>query len=330
MLDTIISLATQNFLNPVILFFILGFAAKLFQSDLAIPGNVSKFIAIYLMMAIGYKGGYALSQHEIGPEVLITIIAGMAISFTLPVIAFFMLGGLGLKAVEDRAVIAAHYGSVSIVTFVTASEFLKSLSIPSDSWMVAVLAAMETPAIFMSFLLINFMSKTKESHVKFDSHVWREIFLNGAVVLLIGSFAIGFIAGEPGMEAVKPFFGDLFKGVLCLFMVDIGLLAASRIRASESNLTPFIMFFGVAMPVVASMIGVMSGAMIGLSLGNLMLFTVLCASASYIAVPAAFRIAMPNFNLSPAIALSLAVTFPFNILFGIPLYLMLAKFFSGQ
>ena len=330
MLDTISSLFLGNFLSPVILFFILGFLARLLKSDLEIPGNVSKFIAIYLMMAIGYKGGYALSQHDISANILITLGAGMVFSFVLPFLAYGLLGTLSKLRPSEKAAIAGHYGSVSVVTFVTATDFLSAQAISSDSWMVAVLAAMETPALFACFVLANRNALDDKNKVPLTVEVWKEIFLNGAVVLLIGSFVIGFLADEKGMEAVEPFFVDIFKGVLCLFMVDIGMVAASKIgKTEEGKLKLPIICFGILMPLVGGTLGALTASLIGLEVGNTMLFAVLCASASYIAVPAALRIAMPHVDLSLPITLSLAVTFPFNIVIGLPIYLMIAKFMVG-
>lgn len=336
MTDTILHLALSNFFNPVILFFILGFGARLLKSDLTIPGNVSKFIAIYLMMAIGYKGGYALSQSELNATIGIVLLAGACFSFFLPFLGYAILGAITKARPTDKAAIAAHYGSVSVVTFVTATELLKSLDIGYDSWMVAVMAVMETPAIFAGLLLVNKYAQDEKNHVKMDNTIWREIFLNGSVVILVGAFFIGWIAGEPGMESVSPFFVDIFKGVLCLFMVDIGMVAASKLGKNEngkedegSGLSLPLIGFGIIMPLIGAGLAGVVGSAIGLSVGSLMLFSVLCASASYIAVPAALRIALPNANLSPSIALSLAVTFPFNIIFGLPLYLAAAQMMAG-
>lgn len=329
MFVSIFDLVVSNFLNPVILFFILGFGARLFKSDLEIPGNVSKFIAIYLMMAIGYKGGYALSQHEIGSTIFIMLGAGAVFSFVVPYVSFYLLKGFTDARPTERAVIAAHYGSVSVVTFVTATEFLRSLSVEYDSWMVAVMAIMETPAIFAGLLLVNAKAEKTANHVKMDATVWREIFLNGAVVVLVGSFFIGWLAGEPGMVTVKPFFVDIFKGVLCLFMIDIGMVAAAKIGDAEAKFDFKIAAFGIVMPLIGAVTGAVFAVVVGLGVGSAMLFAVLCASASYIAVPAALRIALPKANLSRAIALSLAVTFPFNIILGLPLYFYLVEILSG-
>ena len=329
MLQTVADLALSNLFNPVILFFILGFGASLLKSDLHVPGNVSKFIAIYLMMAIGYKGGYALSQSDINSLILILLGAGAVFSFVMPFIAYSVLGTLTKARATEKAVIAAHYGSVSVVTFVTATELLNSVNMEYDSWMVAVMAVMETPAIFAGLLLINWKAKRKKNNVKMDGDVWREIFLNGSVVILVGSFFIGWAAGEPGMSTVSPFFVDIFKGVLCLFMIDIGIVAASKLGSKDAPLNFGLLSFGIIMPIIGAGLGGLFGAFVGLGAGSLMLFMVLCASASYIAVPAAMRVALPHANLTPAITLSLAITFPFNIIIGLPLYMGVAKYLVG-
>lgn len=327
----ILNLAFQNLLSPVILFFILGFGAKFLKSDLSIPGNVSKFIAIYLMMAIGYKGGFALGQYEINPVVIYTILGGILFSFIIPFFGFGFLGILSPNVrATDRAAIVAHYGSVSVVTFVTATEFLNLQNISSDGWMVAVMAAMEIPAIFAGLILVNRFAKNKENHVSMTGEVWREILLNGSVVILVGSFVIGLLAGERGMEAVSPFFVGIFQGVLCLFMVDIGMVAAGKfVEKGNSPLNSRLVAFGILTPVLSATVGALFSSLIGLSLGNAVLFSVLCASASYIAVPAALRIAMPKADLPLAIMMSLAVTFPFNVVVGLPLYMWIVTFLIG-
>lgn len=329
MIETIINLALNNFLSPVILFFILGFGAKLLRSDLEIPGNVSKFIAIYLMMAIGYKGGYALSENTLSLHIISVLGIGMMFSFFIPVLSFIILGLMGMKSATERGVIAAHYGSVSVVTFVTATELLKSMNVGYDSWMVAVMAAMETPALFAALMLINTRARDKGNKVSMDSKVWREIFLNGSVVVLIGSFVIGWMSGDKGMQTVSPFFVDIFKGVLCLFMIDIGMVAASKIAAGGKTLSKLLIVFGLIMPLIGAILGAVTASLIGLQVGSVMLFAVLCASASYIAVPAALRVALPKADLSPSITMSLAVTFPFNIIIGLPLYFWIAQILSS-
>ncbi len=326
MLDTIFQLALNNFLSPVILFFLLGFFAKFLKSDLEIPGNVSKFVSIYLMMAIGYKGGYALSTSVLDGKIIAVLMTGGVMSFVVPFIGFYLLKFFSDLRVTDRAVIAAHYGSVSVVTFVTATELLNSMSVPYDSWMVAVMAVMETPAIFACLLLVNAMAQKKKNHVTMDGAVWREIFLNGSVVVLVGSFFVGWLSGEQGMQTVQPFFVDIFKGVLCLFMLDIGMVAAAKLWDKDAQLQPRIVIYGILMPLIGSGIGLFLGYWLGLETGSLMLLAVLGASASYIAVPAAIRVALPHVNLSPAITLSLAITFPFNIILGLPFYYAAADF----
>lgn len=327
-----LELALSNLLSPVILFFILGFVARMFKSDLAIPGNVSKFIAIYLMMAIGYKGGYALSQQDIGALILIAMGGGLLFSFCIPFVGYYLLNVFDSSVrPTDRAAIVAHYGSVSVVTFVTASEFLRMQDVSYDSWMVAVMALMETPAIFAALILLNTKARNDDNKVEMSNEVWREIFLNGSVVILVGSFLIGYLAGDEGMLTVRPFFVDIFKGVLCLFMIDIGIVAASKIadKNESSGLNIRVVAYAIVMPLLCAVLGGVFASLAGLEVGSVMLFSTLCASASYIAVPAALRIATPHANLPLAITMSLAVTFPFNIVFGIPLYLMMAQWFSA-
>lgn len=331
MLETVSGLAAQNLLSPIILFFALGLLAALVRSDLSIPEAAAKALSIYLLFAIGFKGGVSVNEHGISGTLLLSIGAGILLSFALPFVAFGLLKTMtGLSRV-DAAAVAGHYGSISIVTFVAATSVLQSQGIASEGYMVAVAAAMEAPAILSALWLATRRSKsadgTGETHA--DDGLWREILLNGSIVLLIGSFVIGFSTGPKGMADIESFIVSPFKGVLCLFLLDMGLVAGRGLRSSRGILRPGLIAFGVLMPLVGAGAGLLVGMALGVSIGGVVLFMTLAASASYIAVPAAMRVALPEANPSVYLTLSLGITFPFNLTLGIPLYLTLATALGG-
>ena len=306
----------DNLLSPLILFFALGFIASLLRSDLSIPESISRGIALYLMFAIGMKGGTEVSHSGGDAGLFAAMAGGIGLGFLLPVIAFVGLRTWTRLERVDAAAVAAHYGSISVVTFVAASEYLTSQSITFAGYMVAVVALMESPAIISGLMLAG-ANKRSES-------LFREVLLNGSVVLLMGSFLIGMLSGEAGQAQVAPFIDAPFKGVLCLFMLDMGIAAAAKVR-SASNLDLRLLSFGVIMPMVSAVAGATVAWLAGLDVGSGTLFITLAASASYIAVPAAMRIALPRANPSYSLTLSLGVTFPFNLVFGIPLYALIAR-----
>ena len=329
----IVSIAVGNLSSPVILFFLLGLGAALARSDLSIPEALAKGLALYLMLAIGFKGGVELSKHGLEGRVFWALLAGVVLSFSIPVLAYGLLRRLvGLNQVNAAAV-SAHYGSVSVVTFVTALQFLERLDVAFEGYMVAVVAVMETPAILTGLLLAKKAAGRPAAPVGqgfgINKQLLREVLLNGSVVLLMGAFVVGWITGEDGMTRLSPFVVTIFEGVLALFLLDMGLLAGSRLRASRL-LTVALVAFGVIMPLISAVLGLVAGALVGLSLGGTMLLGVLAASASYIAVPAAMRLALPSADPGLYLTLSLAVTFPFNVIVGIPLYFFAAGLLVGS
>lgn len=326
MLDTILSLAATNLLSPIILFFVLGLVASFLRSDLSVPEAAAKAISIYLLFAIGYKGGVSVSDHGIDASLVLTLIAGLLLSFVLPLVAFGLLNVMTGLGRTDAAAVAGHYGSISIVTFVAATSVLQSQGIATEGYMVAVAAGMEAPAI-LSALWLATRGQAQEQGT--ESGLWREILLNGSIVLLIGSFLIGFITGPKGLADIESFIVSPFKGVLCLFLLDMGLVAGRGLRTSASVLRPGLVLFGVIMPLVGSAFGLAAALLLGLSPGGTMLLMTLSASASYIAVPAAMRVALPEANPSIYLTLSLGITFPFNLTLGIPLYLTMATAWGG-
>jgi uncharacterized protein len=319
------SLLLSNILNPPVLFFFLGMLAIFLQSDLEIPQPLPKLFSLYLLLAIGFKGGYEIDESGINPQIALTLLAAIFMASVVPIYSFFILK-LKLDP-YNAAAIAATYGSISAVTFITAQSFLKVLNIDSGGHMVAALALMESPAIIVGIVLVRFFAKSQEEgeEEKFSwSEVFREAFLNGSVFLLIGSVMIGILTGEKGWEKLHPFTQDIFYGVLSFFLLDMGMVAARRIK-DLSNTGFFLIGFGIFMPVFNAIIGIFISKLIGMSEGNALLFSVLCASASYIAVPAAMRMTVPEANPSLYVSMALAITFPFNIIVGIPLYFNIIK-----
>lgn len=316
----------SNLLSPIILSFVLGAAAGLARSDLSIPDAVGKALAVYLMFAIGLKGGLAAAGSSMSLTLLLTFVAGLLLSFGLPLVAYVLLRrGVGLPKL-DAAAISAHYGSISVVTFVTAAELLQARGIEYEGYLVAVLALMETPAIMTGMWLARRSSTGRGEG--FDRDLRREVLLNGSVVLLVGGFVIGWLTGPVGMAKVLPFFKTPFSGVLCLFLLDMGLLAARRLSSAE-GMGLGLVVFGLAMPVIGGATGVLLGTAIGLSPGGATLLGVLAGSASYIAVPAAMRLAIPEANPALSLTLALAITFPFNVVAGIPLFWSAATWLGG-
>lgn len=307
--------------SPVILFFVLGLAAAFARSDLAIPEAIAKGLSIYLMIAIGLKGGVAVSETGFTPDLIVAALAGIALSFVLPLFAFFVLTTFGRLGTTDAAAVSAHYGSVSVVTFVTALEILGRQELSPAGYMVAVLALMETPAIISGLLLAR---RGGAAASPAASGLWHEVLLNASVVLLIGSFLIGLAAGPAGFVPIAPLFDGLFRGLLCLFLLDMGLLAGRRLLETRS-LTLRAASLGVVLPLLNGSVGTVIGTVIGLDVASAAALGILAGSASYIAVPAAMRLALPQADPGLYLSMSLGVTFPFNIIFGIPAFTMLAQ-----
>ncbi|WP_127561902.1 sodium-dependent bicarbonate transport family permease [Nioella ostreopsis] len=327
-MDQILSLAAENLLSPIILFFVLGFAAAYAKSDLTVPEAVAKAMSLYLLFAIGFKGGASVASHGVDTTLILSLVAGVALSFVLPLVAFALLRVMSGLDVTNAAAVAAHYGSISIVTFVAGTSVLDSAGLAGEGFMVAVAAAMEAPAILAALWLIARYGDKSNSE-EMDGELLREILLNGSIVLLIGSFLIGAITGADGLARIESFIVAPFQGVLCLFLLDMGLVAGRGLRSAAGVLRPGLLAFGIVMPLVGSLFGLAAGMLIGLSAGGVALFMVLSASASYIAVPAAMRVALPEANPSIYLTLSLGVTFPFNLTLGIPIYLAIARTVTG-
>ncbi|MBN3922046.1 sodium-dependent bicarbonate transport family permease [Nostoc sp. NMS4] len=311
------SLIVSNILNPPILFFFLGMTAVFVKSDLEIPPPVPKLLSLYLLFAIGFKGGVELIKSGLNQEVILTLLAAMLMACVVPIYTFFILKWK--LDTYDAAAIAATYGSISAVTFITAGAFLTELGIQYDGYMVAALALMESPAIIVGLILVSIFTADEKREFAW-SEVLQEAFLNSSVFLLVGSLLIGVLTGERGWKVLEPFAQGLFYGILTFFLLDMGLVAARRIKDLQKT-GFFLILFAILIPILNAGIGLAIAKFIGMPQGNSLLFAVLCASASYIAVPAAMRMTVPEANPSLYVSTALAVTFPFNIIVGIPLYL---------
>ncbi|HXI06531.1 MAG: sodium-dependent bicarbonate transport family permease [Bradyrhizobium sp.] len=316
-------LALQNLLSPAVLFFLVGLLAAFANSDLTVPEPVAKFLSLYLLMSIGIRGGAELAHHGMTPKLMGSIAAGVAMSFATPLVAYQILRRVSRLHPIDAAAVAGHYGSISAVTFAAVTGALNQLALPFEGYMVAVAAAMETPAI-MSALNLARPHRDLSSTLN-GRTVWREVLLNGSVVALLGAFLVGIITGQKGMTTVKPFLVDLFPGLLCLFLLDMGVVAGRGLQNGRKYLTASLGVFAVLMPLLGAGVAAGISVMIGLSAGGTAVLMTLAASSSYIAVPAALRLALPEANAAIPLSMSLGVTFPFNLLLGIPLYIAVAS-----
>jgi hypothetical protein len=310
-------------LDPVVLFFLLGLLARLAKSDLRLPEPLYETLAIYLLLAIGLKGGVELARQS-PAQILPLAATAMAVSALIPVLAYPVLRRLGRLARADAASIAAHYGSVSVVTFAVAQAVVARAGFDAAPQLAVLVALMEAPGIIVGIVLARLDAVRDVRWV----HLAHETLFGKAVYLLLGGILIGFIAGPDGLAPMKPFFGDLFKGVLCLFLLEMGLVAGGRLPDLR-RAGGFLVVFGLAAPLVLGAAGVGIGVLLGLGQGGSAVFGALCASASYIAAPTAMRIAVPEANPALSIGTALGITFPFNVTIGIPLYLELARRLAG-
>lgn len=327
-----LDLALANLLSPLLLCFVLGVVAILVRSDLRVPEQVFNALSIYLMLAIGLKGGVELSKLP-PAEFVLPGLAGLGLGMAIPLWSYALLRRFGGFKVADAAAIAAHYGSVSAVTFVAALAYLDATRTPYEGFAPALLAIMEVPGIIVAFALARrggaFATAGGTSGAGgTPAEAVREILAGKSVLLLAGGLVIGAIVGEAGYARVKPVFSDLFQGVLCLFLLELGMLAAARM-ADFRRVGPFLVLFAVVMPVLHGVLGVLVGHGIGLSVGGAMILGTLAASASYIAAPAAVRLALPQANPGYYLTASLAITFPFNLTLGLPLYKVIATWLQG-
>ena len=317
-----------SFLDPAILFFIFGAFAGAVKSNLEIPQPIARFLSLYLLMALGLKGGFALHKSGFTAEIALSLGLAVFLAILIPIVGYQILR-TKLNAF-DAAAIAATYGSVSAVTFITATQYLDQFNISYGGHMAAAMALMESPAIILAILLAN---KARTAHASQNqtqtqatgiSKILHESFTDGAQLLLLGSMVVGLVSGDDGQKLMAPFSIDLFKGMLAFFLLDMGLIAARNIQGLQGK-PPITLLYAIASPLSHALIALALCKLIGLPLGNTILLMVLASSASYIAVPAVLRHALPEVNPAIYMGMSLGITFPFNIILGIPLYAMIAK-----
>jgi len=305
-------------LDPVVGFFVLGLVAGFLRSDLKLSNGLSDTLSIYLLVAIGLKGGIELSSATVA-QLVLPISVAVLMSAGTPLLSFPILRRLGNLSRPDAASIAAHYGSVSVVTFAVGASYLARADVSYEGYMSVFLVFLEFPALIIGVLLAKGINRDTQWRL-----LAREVLAGRAIVLLVGALLIGWVWGAEGNQSLNKFYGDMFKGFLSLFLLGMGVLTASRFDELR-RAGPFLVAFGIIMPIVSALGGVLIGWTMGLSLGGATLLAVLYASASYIAAPAAMRIAIPEANPGLSMGVSLGVTFPFNVLVGIPLYHELAK-----
>jgi len=318
-----LTLVASNLLNPPVLFFALGMVAHFLRSDLEIPQPLPKFFSLYLLLAIGFKGGTELHESGLGGQVLGTLAAAVGMAIFVPLWTYAILRRRLDSA--NAAAVAATYGSISAVTFIAATAFLAQLGLPSSGYMVAAMALMESPAIVVGILLARRAGGDSQQGGNEGvgtgwSHLLRDSFANGSVLVLSGALVIGYATGTSGKEALSPFTDGIFRGMLCLFLLDMGIVSARRLGALR-ELGLFPVAFAMLVPLANAALGILVARWLGLNPGDALLFTALCASASYIAVPAALRLALPEANPGLYVTMALALTFPFNIVVGLPLYM---------
>lgn len=311
------NLLLDNLTNPALLFFLLGIIATRLKSDLEIPPNSSKFISLYLLFSIGFKGGQELAHSHFDLEIIYSAIFGVFIAIIIPVYCFFILKRK--FSIENSGAIAAAYGSVSAVTFVTAISFLEIQKYTFSGHMVAIMALMEAPAIIIGVILMKIFNKNEVIKTKMKS-VIKHSLTNGSVLLILGSLLIGYLASDQQAMGIKPFTTDIFKGFLAIFLLDMGILSGKKLNVFiKSGWFPVV--FAIIIPLINGSLVALLSQLVSNEIGNRFLFAILAASASYIAVPAAMKIVAPKANPGLFLPMALAITFPFNITFGMPIYL---------
>lgn len=317
------SLLFENLTNPALLYFILGIIAVSLKSDLEIPNNSSKFISLYLLFAIGFKGGQELSHETINSEIVWSMLFGMSIAIVIPLYTFFILKRK--LNIYDSGAIAAAYGSISAVTFVTAVSYLESHQLVLHGYMVAIMALMESPAIIVGLVLISIFNKEKSQKIN-KIEIFRHSFTNGSVLLILGSLVIGYLTSAKEAQGIQPFTNDLFKGFLAIFLLDMGITSGKKLKSFFSHgWFPFA--FALLIPLVNGGVFAWLSGFITDDISNRFIFAILAASASYIAVPAAMKITVPKANPGLFLPMALAITFPVNITIGMPIYFHIVQHF---
>lgn len=312
------NLLAENLVSPVVLCFVLGIIARWIKSDLAVPEPVYQGLSIYLLLAIGLKGGAALAATP-AMEMLVPALLTLVLGVITPVIAFFMMRRLGKLGVEDAAAVAAHYGSVSVVTYLAAVEAVNRAGTPGEGYLPALVAVLEVPGIIVALLFASGAGGSSGGWKK----ALHEVTTGKSIVLLGGGLLIGALCGPAKLADVQPFFSTAFKGVLCIFMIELGLAAGKRLR-DAGRAGARLLVLGCLIPLINGALGVLGATLAGMSPGGSAVLGAMAGSASYIAAPAAVRVALPRANPAYYLTLALGITFPFNLAFGIPLYQKLA------
>jgi hypothetical protein len=326
MLDALtngLGLGLTNLMQPAVLFFALGLIAALVRSDLGLPGTAAKNLSLFLMLCIGFKGGVEARLHGLDTGFMTAAALGFILSLSMPLAAFSLLRWSGLDRLNAAAT-AAYYGSVSVVTFAAAQTYLASTGMVTNGYMSAVLAVMETPAILTALWLASRTGAVKLKSGEAGKGIWSHVFFNGASLLLVGSFIIGMITGKPGGEKLAMFTGPLFQGALCLFLLDLGVNVANFWR-SANTIRPSALSMAIILPLAGASIGALAARALGLPLNDATLMAILAGSASYIAAPAAMRLALPQADSAVSLTLALGISFPFNLILGIPLYTIMVS-----
>ena len=312
-----------NFTSPIVLAFVLGILSKLVKSDLEIPESIYKAISVYLLLAIGLKGGVELSTTEFS-EFIWPVMATVFLGMLTPIIAYVVLRYMGKLDVTNSAGIAAHYGSVSAVTFIAAISYANTIGDPPEGFMPALVALLEVPGIIVA-LMIPQLLQPGDTSIK---GALKEVVTGSSIILLLGGLTIGYLAGPVSFEPVKPFFVNGFQGALVIFLLELGMITARRLEDLK-EVGFFLLGFGIAVPILHGFIAILVGLWAGLSVSGASVFAAMVSSGSYIAAPAAVRIALPKASPTLYLTASLGITFPFNITLGIPLYYLIANWLGG-
>ncbi|ACA60460.1 protein of unknown function DUF897 [Candidatus Desulforudis audaxviator MP104C] len=324
--------ALANLTSPVILFFGLGVLIALAKAKVEFPSSISEFITIYLLIAIGFKGGVSIAEAGLTADMALVVLGAVLLCAVIPVYSFIILWRIGKLKTDDAAAIAGHYGSISVVTFLAGTAFLSLMAVNYEGFMYGLPAIMELPGIVAVLILVSWIKeKNRSDSTQARSTLGRtvrKVVLSKSVVLLLGGLLVGYIAGPRGMAGVEIFFQGIFLGILCLFMLEMGTIAGDRL-ADLRKTGWFLVLFGIVMPPVNALWGLAVGVMTDLSVGGTALLAVLAASCSYIVAPAAMRLALPKANPALYLGVSVGVTLPFNLLVGIPLYYYLADYLIG-
>jgi uncharacterized protein len=338
-MDSIAQLALANVTSPPVLFFALGALAAIARSDLSIPEQIGKGMSLYLLLSIGFKGGVAARNGAADISFLMAALAGLALAFIIPVIAFLILSFVRRVDTATRAAVAAHYGSISIVTFVAGQEAVRLAGLDPNGYMTAVAAMMEMPAIAVALFLLALSGRKAAAAATANGEpanghrssgaLLHEVIINGSIVLLVGAFVIGLVAGDRGMARIDLFVNGIFQGVLCLFLLDLGLVAVRRLL-NGARLSMALVVFGFGMPLLSATLAMGAAYVAGLGAADAAILAILAASASYIAAPAAMRMAVPEADAGVYLPLAIGVTFPFNLTIGIPLYIGVASTLFGS